>query len=222
MQRNVTAEIWMGTLSNNSIDPGIAQAVMADANAARFIKGFGMQWGTRASAASFVSNYRLPVWQTEHQAGNYPWEGSYNSQRAPNDHAYAQEGWNLFRDWIRAGVNAYLAWNVVLDTVGRSLDNVRPWNQNSLLAVDRSARRLVITPTYYLFKHFSYFVDAGAQRIGTTGSFAEVLAFKNPDGSIIAVLYNSGTAARTTTVAVDGKVLSFSIPARGWATVNAQ
>jgi glucosylceramidase len=88
--------------------------------------------------------------------------------------------------------------------------------------VDRAARRLVVTPTYYLFRHFSYFVDSGAQRIGTTGTFGEVLAFKNPDGSVIAVLYNSGTSARATTVSVGGTVLQFSIPARGWATVNWQ
>ena len=53
-------------------------------------------------------------------------------------------------------------------------------------------------------------------------SFGEVLAFKNPDGSIVAVIYNSGSAARTTTLGVGGKVLQFSIPARGWATVNWQ
>jgi glucosylceramidase len=133
MQRNLTAEIWMGTLSNPSVDPPIAQAVMADANAAPFIKGFGMQWGARNSAASFISNYRLPVWQTEHQAGNNPWEGTYNSERAPNDHAYAQEGWALFRDWIRTGVNAYSAWNMVLDTVGGARMTCAPGTRTRFL-----------------------------------------------------------------------------------------
>jgi glucosylceramidase len=224
MQRNVTAEIWMGTLSNPTVDPPIAMAVMNDAAARAFIKGFGMQWGARNSVSSFNSMYGLPIMQSEHQCGNYPWEGGYNATRAPNDHAYAQESWGFLRDWINAGVRSYSAWNMVLDTVGKNLDMVRPWNQNALLAVDRSARRLIVTPTYYVFRHFSGFIDPGARRIGTSGSFgSEVLAFKNPDNSIVAVLYNSGTAARMVTVQVRaGQLVRFSIPARGWATVNQQ
>jgi glucosylceramidase len=223
MQRNITAQIWMGTLSNPSVDPGIATAVMNDAAARPFIKGFGMQWGARSSVSSFNSMYGLPIMQSEHQCGNYPWVAGYNATRAPNDHAYAQESWGFLRDWINAGVRSYSAWNMVLDTVGKNLDMVRPWNQNALLAVDRSARRLIITPTYHVFRHFSGFVDPGARRIGTTGTAVEALAFKNPDNSIVAVLYNSGTAARTVTVQIrSGALVRFSIPARGWATVNHQ
>ena len=44
------------------------------------------------------------------------------------------------------------------------------------------------------------------------------LAFKNPDGSIVAVMYNAG-AAKTTTVALAGKKLQFAMPGNGWATV---
>jgi glucosylceramidase len=223
MRRNITAEIWMGTLSNPSVDPPIAMAVMSDTGARPFIKGFGMQWGARSSVSSFNSMYGLPIMQSEHQCGNFPnGQANYNSTPAPNNHAYGQESWGLLRDWINAGVRSYLAWNMVLDTMGTNLDRVRQWNQNALLVVDRSARRLIITPTYHVFRHLAGFVDPGARRIGTSGSFgSEVLAFKNPDGSVVAVLYNSGTAARTVTVQIRSGVLArFSIPARGWATLN--
>jgi glucosylceramidase len=55
--------------------------------------------------------------------------------------------------------------------------------------------------------------------VSATGTNNDVIAFKNPDGSIITVLYNSG-ATRTSIVAVGGKKLQFSIPGTGWATVN--
>ena len=98
-----------------------------------------------------------------------------------NDHLYGEESWQLIRDWIVAGVNSYSAWNMVLDTVGKSLDN---WPQNALLTVDRSAKKLNITAAYYAFRHFSQYIAPGATRIGISGS-TDALAFKNPDGSVI-------------------------------------
>jgi len=44
-------------------------------------------------------------------------------------------------------------------------------------------------------------------------------AAKNPDGSLVAVLYSA--AAKTNyVVAMGGKKLQFSVPAAGWATVR--
>ena len=78
-----------------------------------------------------------------------------------------------------------------------------------------------ITPTYYVFRHLSQYVDVGAKRIGSSGGFNDALVWKNPDNSIVAVMYNSMSSARTVTVQVrSGQLARFSIPARGWATLN--
>jgi O-glycosyl hydrolase len=53
---------------------------------------------------------------------------------------------------------------------------------------------------------------------GQIGQVSEALAWKNPDGSLVAVMYNSGSAA-TFTVAIGGKNVQFAMPAQGWATV---
>jgi len=108
----------------------------------------------------------------------------------------------------------------VLDTVGKSLDG---WPQNALLVVDRSAKKLIITPAYYAFRHYSQYIAVGATRIGLSGS-TDALAFKNPDGTIIVEVYNKGSAAKTMTVGV-GSALSqslyqFSVPAHGWDTLR--
>jgi glucosylceramidase len=132
-----------------------------------------------------------------------------------NDHAYGEESWQLIRDWIVAGVNAYSAWNMVLDTRGRSLAN---WPQNALLVVDRTAKTLTATAAYYAFRHYSRYIAVGATRIGATGT-KDALAFENPDGSIVTEVYNGGSAAKTTTVGVGGALYQFGIPAHGWATL---
>ena len=135
---------------------------------------------------------------------------------APNDHAYAVESWGLIRDWIKAGVTAYSAWNMVLDTVGVGIDTTRVWPQNALLTVDTAAKTLNVTPTYHVFRHLSQFVAPGARVVAARGG--DALAFKNADGSVVAVIYNGG-AAKTLTVATAGRKLQFAMPGNGWATV---
>jgi glucosylceramidase len=218
---SLTTKIMLGTMSNanSGTDPGIVSAVLADATAKSTIRVFGYQWNMQPNVASAKSN-NLPIWQTEHKCGNYPWNPAgfptFNPNTAPNDYAYGVESWGYIRDWIKAGVTAYNAWNTVLDTAGKNNDSVRAWPQNALLTVNTSTKALTITPAYYVFRHCSAFVSTGAKVVPTSGG--DALAFKNPDGSIVTVLYNSGSAT-TTTLAVGGAKLQFSVPANGFATV---
>ncbi len=78
----------------------------------------------------------LSFWQTEHKCGNYPWMGG-KGPPAPNDMAYANESWGLIKAWITTDkVNAYSAWNMVLDPNGDGNDSSRAWYQNALLVVN--------------------------------------------------------------------------------------
>ncbi|MGD0839232.1 MAG: glycoside hydrolase family 30 protein [Polyangia bacterium] len=237
-QRNLTAQIWCGTMSKDPDDTNIAKATASDADAMKYVKGFGVQWNLQPAVATLAQT--ATVMQTEHECGNYNfatpyWQQSqYNPNQPPNDHAYGEESWQLIRDWIVSGVNSYNAWNMVLDTIGKSLDG---WPQDALLVVDRSAKKLVVTAAYYAFRHYSYYIAVGATRIGVTGNSTaykglsntafntlNALAFKNPDGSVIVQLYNMGGSSQTTTVGV-GSALSqtlyqFSVPSHGWATLR--
>ncbi len=213
-EHGLATKIFCGTMSNPTVDKDILNAVVADSGAKAIIKGFGLQWGLRGAYDQANLDTSLEIWQTEHQCGNFP-NGS-NANMAPNDFAYGVESWGYLRDWIKKGVNHSSAWIMVLDTVGRSLDTVRPWAQNALLAVDVSAKTLKITPAYYVFRHISQYSDPGGKVVGTSSN--DALAFKNPDGSVVAAIYSN--AAKTITVAINGKKLQFQMPGQGWATLN--
>ncbi|MET0791436.1 MAG: hypothetical protein ABW061_07935 [Polyangiaceae bacterium] len=50
---------------------------------------------------------------------------------------------------------------MVLDKGGRGIDNTRIWAQNALLIADGGT--VTATPAYYVFRHFSRFVEVGAK-----------------------------------------------------------
>lgn len=211
------SEIWLGTMSNPNSD-FIVSSVMSHPEASQYVSGVGLQWGMQENVSQYVSHYALPVMQTEHRCGNYPWVNTNQSvdELAPNDYAYAIESWGLIKDWITSGSNAYLAWNMVLDRSGANLDEERIWHQNALLVVNRQTNELILTPTYYVFRHLAQYIQPGAVRIKVSSD--DGLAFKNSDGTIVTVLYNPESTAKTIVLDVAGKNLQFSIPARGWAT----
>jgi glucosylceramidase len=228
MSASPGTQIVGGTMSNgnSTADPAVVAALMGDVAAKSYVKMLGFQWNMLPTVKSALS-YNLPIWQTEHKAGNYPFVISgespppvpnmgVSSNPAPNDYPYAEETWGLIRDWIHAGVSSYSAWNMVLDAGGLGLDTTRNWWQDALLTVNTSARTLNVTPAYYVFRHLSQFVQPQAKVVATSGG--DALAFKNPDGTIVTVMYNSGSSAQAI-LAVGGTMLQLTIPARGFATV---
>jgi glucosylceramidase len=212
---NLTTRIMDGTLSNPSGDADIGQSVLRDATAKGYVKAIGVQWGM--SDASPVSTLKglaggISIWLSETKCG-----GTIGSTApAPNDFNYGHDTWGYITAAIKNGLTAYNAWNMVLDKGGLGIDDTRKWPQNALLVADSGT--VTATPAYYVFRHFSQFVDPGAKRVDATGG--DAVAFKNPDGSLVAVMYNSGSASNSYVVAVGGKKLQFAMPASGWATVK--
>lgn len=221
VMKPLNVKVMLGSMSNagdgGRSDIDIANAVLADATAKAAVSMVGVQWGVLEKVVGGTTFGGLPIWASEHKCGNYPWEKStYNNNQAPNDQAYGVESWGYIRDAITKGkVTSYNAWNMVLDKLGLGNDTSRDWKQNALLVADGGSVKT--TPTYYVFRHFSQYVKPGAKVLTTTGG--DAVAFKNPDGSVVTVLYNSGAAKSNYAVKVGSKVLQFSMPNAGWATV---
>jgi glucosylceramidase len=216
-ERLPETEIWLGTMSNPT-SKSIVDTVMTTAAAASYVTGIGVQWSQDQYVAGYISSYKKPVMQTEHRCGNFP--NGNNTTKAPNDDAYARESWGYIKTYINYGVSYYMAWNMVLDTGGRNLDTVRPWAQNALLAVDVNAKTLIVTPTYYVFRHAAQYVDPGSSRVQVSGG--DSLAWKNPDGDIVLVTYNSQNSPADRVISIGGSTYQVTIPGQGWATVNWQ
>ncbi|MEI9938652.1 MAG: glycoside hydrolase family 30 beta sandwich domain-containing protein [Pseudomonadota bacterium] len=222
--KTLGVRVMLGTLSNNGDggrkDTDISSAVLADATAKGMVSVVGVQWGVLDAVVGGTTFSGLPIWATEHRCGNYPWmTDSYNKTQAPNDLAYGVESWGYIRDAITKGkVTSYSAWNMVLDKSGLGNDTTRDWKQDALLVADGGK----VTPTaaYYVFRHFSQYVAPNAAVLTATGG--DAVAFKNPDGSYVVVMYNSGAANPNYVVAVGGKKVQFAMPAAGWATVKVK
>ncbi len=216
--QDMGVKVMLGTMSNPETDLTIAQAVTGDATARGYISMAGVQWGVLDSVNSGTGFDGLPVWATEHRCGNYPWDmATYNSTQAPNDHAYGVESWGYIRNAIVQGkVTTYSAWNMVLDRNGLGNDLSRDWRQNALLVAEGGT--VTPTPAYYVFRHFSQYVAPGAKVLAASGG--EAVAFENPDGSLVAVAYNSGAANPNYSVAMGGKTFQVNMPSNGWATVK--
>jgi glucosylceramidase len=212
---NLTTKVLDGTLSNPSGDADIGQSVLKDATAKGYIKAIGVQWGMADSGP--VNTLKglaggIPIWLSETKCG-----GSIGSTApAPNDFNYGKDTWSYITGALKNGLTAYNAWNMVLDKGGLGIDDTRKWPQNALLVADSGT--VTPTPAYYVFRHFSQFVDPGAKRIDASGG--DAVAFKNPDGSLVAVMFNSGAANSNYVVSIGGKKVQFAMPSSGWATVK--
>ena len=224
----LATKVMLGDLANEPKDSDLMAAVMSDNVAKSFVSAIGVEWNVLDAALKTPLGYGVPVWVTEHKCGNYPFITSSRPatetspliegyvEPAPNNQAYAVESWWYIRDAIlKAKVTAYNVPHLVLDPMGKGNDTSRDWSQNSLLVVDGGA--IQRTQTYYVVRHFSEFVDPGATVVKASGG--DAVAFKNPNGSLVTVLY-SGAAKSDFTVAMGGKKLQFAVPAGGWATVK--
>ena len=75
---------------------------------------------------------------------------------------------------------------------------------------------------YYIIGQISKFVKPGAVRIGSASTNGSILsvAFKNPDGSIALVVYNSSGSANTIKVVSGSSAFNYAVPATSAVTFN--
>ncbi|MFG3102212.1 glycoside hydrolase family 30 beta sandwich domain-containing protein [Streptomyces sp. NPDC048182] len=93
------------------------------------------------------------------------------------------------------------------------------------VTVDSTDRSVRYNTNYYTLAHFSRFTRPGAVRIGASVAAPEgdtaplqASAFTNPDGSTALVVYNPGTAARTTAVTAPGVQVTTEVAAGATVT----
>ncbi len=112
------------------------------------------------------------------------------------------------KHYFSQGVRAYMYWNTSLP--GGAI-STWGWKQNSLITVDTAQHSYRYNHEYYLIKHLSHFVQKGANRIPVTGSFDDLLAFRNPGGSVVVMAYNNQSGDRQLRMQVGAQQLEASM-----------
>lgn len=118
-----------------------------------------------------------------------------------NSWADMVKSWERIVHCFRSGASSYMQWNMVL---GDDLESLFQWKQNSLVIVNRQTGELTRTPEYYLMKHFSHFVQPGSVLLKVSDS-NNTLAFRNQDGKLVIVSYNSSAKETNITFEVGSK-----------------
>jgi glucosylceramidase len=211
--------IMLGTFNQPAL-AGHALTVLSDAKARSYVALAGMQWYSLAFADQLkAAAPGLTLWQTETDCGNWHWLPGFNPDKPQNDIVYAGFTWEKVRDWFKAGATVYELWNMVLDPWGKSIDSERPWPQNSLITVDPETREVRYTPLFGAIGSFAKFVKPGSKRVRTEGAFADALAFTDPAGRIIVVLYNRSAVQVDVGVQIRGTTHGVPMPPLSFATL---
>ncbi len=212
-------ELWLGTINGPFMDFMIGHAtglswfydqfantVLSDKTAKNYLSGVGVQWGGKHIIEQVESGHPdMRIMQTESECGDgqNSWEHM--------EYIYTQM-WYYFRH----GAERYTYWNMALPT-GES--STWGWSQNSLCTVDPATGRLALQPEFYLMKHLSHFVQAGAQVLCTKGCWSTgSMAFENPDGSIVLTVSSNMNKDRQMTFIHDGQTFSAEIKAHSLHT----
>lgn len=202
-KRNV--DIFMGTMERP--DPALIETILADPQAAQYVKGLGMQWAGKSALPALHKEYpALTVFQSEQECGD-----------GQNAWSYTTYAWQLMKQYFRNGASGYMYWNIAMPTDPRSTWG---WPQNSLVTVDAQNRTSRFNHDFYLLKHLSHFVDVGAHRCEVNGTCDDALAFQNPGGGTVVLLRNAATRPQLVQVQAQKQSVVVNLPEDSIATLT--
>ena len=199
-------EILFGTIER--ADETLTDTVLTHPQAGKYIRSAGFQWAGKDAIAGIHKRYpRLTLYQTEQECGN-----------GRNSWAGAKYAWNLTNHYISNGTGIYDYWNISLLQGGISRWG---WAQNSLVTVNSTDKTYTYTFEYYVMKHYSHFVAKGAKRLETSG-YEDLLAFMNPDKSIIVIAGNLTSEKRSLKIRINDKTITPMLESESFNTFVIQ
>lgn len=199
-------EVFFGTMERP--DDTMVERVLADSEVGPRIKGVGFQWDGKKAVPFIHHNHpELKIYQSEQECGD-----------GRNDWRYARYAWTMMRHYFQNGASVYDYWNMALQEGGVSRWG---WSQNSLVVVDPETGTGRFSYEYYVLKHLSGYVQQGARYISPLSytGYENILAFHNPDGSVVIAAQNDMTTPQEIVVGVGRRNVSFTAPADSIVTV---
>ncbi|MFH0758095.1 MAG: glycoside hydrolase family 30 beta sandwich domain-containing protein [Bacteroidota bacterium] len=198
-------EVMFGTMERPA--EALVDTILTNEPARQYVTGIGFQWAGKDAIPGIHERYpEMTLYQTEQECGN-----------GKNDWKNCIHSWGLMKHYLTNGANAYMYWNTSLDEGGISTWG---WKQNSLVSVDTTNNTFKYNNEYYLLKHVSHFVQPGAKLLKTSGSFDNLLAFLNPDSSIILVMQNEQKTDRQINMIIDELSVSVILKADSFTSIK--
>ncbi len=126
---------------------------------------------------------------------------------------------NTFTGVLRNHMRCIIAWNLVLDELGKP--NIGPFPCGGVVTVNSQTKKVTRSGQYWAFAHYSRNIKQGAVRIDSQGELNEMshVAFKNTDGSRVLVLTNNGSA-RPLTIRDSGRTTVVNLRPKSVTTVS--
>ena len=202
-RENTGAEIWLATFNNNNIRS--YDAILSDARASNYVSAVGVQWAGKDALPELNAKYPcLEKIQTESECGY----GSF-------DWPAAEYTFSLIKFYLNHGVNVYTYWNMILDDTGKSTWG---WKQNALVTVNQTSGKVIYTPEFYLFKHFTHFAPQGSVKLESFGNFDDSIAFRDPAGRVVLVAMNNQSGAKKLAIKIGDHSLDVQLPPKSFNT----
>ena len=120
---------------------------------------------------------------------------------------------------LNAGINAFIDWNLLLDSNGGP--NHKDNFCNSPIMLNSDSSDYIKNLTFYYIGHFSKFIKPGAKRVAFSryDDRIEVTSFKNNDGSIAIVLLNRNDLNYEYNICIDDIVIHDNLDSHAIVTL---
>ncbi len=159
-------------------------------------------------------------WRAEATDWGYLWADEEDRHRHPPYRPFHRYARDLI-DGFNHHLTGWIDWNLLLNTRGGP-NHARNYCLAPIL-VDSGKDHVFYTPLYYAIAHVSRFVRPGAQRIGLDGMSHGCIAtaFRNPDNSIVVVVFNPGSDDQSYSLKTLGRdrALIVDLPSQALQTV---
>lgn len=205
-------QIWIGDDNPHTLtdfDP----VVLADPDAARWVDGIALHDYAGGDPAPLLQDFRakhpgLPVHLTE--------RSYYGVNGETTTAGSFQAGVRRLIDFYRAGISSWTYWITFLDTDGQP--NTGPLDA-ACCSVPFSAPpgnldAYTTNRDHHLYGQLSRYVARGAHVVSSSQTSSDVsnVAFRNPDGTVVVVVANGASSARTVALRSALGVVNDSLP----------
>lgn len=195
-------QLIVGTMNTNRRD--VYDTILKSEGVSKYCTAVGFQWEGGQRVGDVIRDYpdyEAVMTESECGSGTFDW-------------AAAEHTFQLINHYLANKITTYTYWNAILKDKGISTWG---WQQNSLVQVNSGTKIPRYTAEYYAFKHYSHLIPPGS-KILTVDESQLLLSALTPDGNVVVVVGNEGTADKNLTLNIDGKYLNITVPVKSFAS----